>query len=47
MHCQLGQMKRAVKRSGGVGKKVSKYKAGSEIIECKTRNIEKYIGRQT
>ena len=33
MHCQLGQMERAVERSGGVGKKVSKYEAGSEILE--------------
>ena len=33
MHCQPGQMERAVERSGWVGKKVSIYDAGSEIIK--------------
>ena len=33
MQCQLGQMERTVERSGGVGKKVSKYEAGSESIK--------------
>ena len=42
MHCRSGQMERAVERSGGVGKKVSRYDAGSESIERKTRNILKY-----
>ena len=31
--CQSGQMERAVERSGGGGKKVSRYDAGSESIE--------------
>ena len=33
MHRQLGQMDRAVNRSGGVGKKVSEYEAGIELSE--------------
>ena len=33
MHCQLGQMEQAVRRSGGLGKKVSEYEAGSELSE--------------
>ena len=32
MHCQLGHMELAVKRSGGVGK-WSEYEAGSELSE--------------
>ena len=32
MYCQLGQMERAVERSGRVGKKVSEYEAGSKFI---------------
>ena len=31
MHCQLGQVERAVERSGGVGEEVSEYEAGSEF----------------
>ena len=33
LHCQPRQMERTVERSGGVGKKVSRYDAGSEIVE--------------
>ena len=33
MHCQLGQMERAVKRSGGVGSQASEKEAGSDIFE--------------
>ena len=35
MHCQLGRMERAVERSGGVGKKVSKYEAGNGVKDKK------------
>ena len=33
MYCQSGQMERAFERFGGVGRKVSRYDAGSESIE--------------
>ena len=33
MYCLSGHMERAVERSGGVGKKVSRYDAGRESIE--------------
>ena len=33
MYCQSGQMERAVERSGGIGKKVSKSEAGGACIE--------------
>ena len=46
MHCQLGQMERAVRRSGGVGKKVSEYEAGSELCERKSSHIQRHGGRQ-
>ena len=33
MYCPSGQMERAAERFGGVGKKVSKYDAGSARVE--------------
>ena len=33
MHCQSGQLERVFERSGCVGKKVSTYDAGSEIVK--------------
>ena len=47
MYCQSGQMERAVERSGGVGKKVSRYDAGSvsmveDKIRLQSRATEKY-----
>ena len=41
MDCKLGQMERAVERSGGVGQKMSKYEAGSLFSER-----QRYGGRQ-
>ena len=41
MYCQSGRMERAVERSGGVGKKVSRYDAGSESNELKTRKYRR------
>ena len=46
MCCQLGQVGRTAERSGGVGKKVSKYEAGCARGEWKTRNILKHDGRR-
>ena len=46
MYCQSGEIERAVVRSGWVGKKVSKYDAGSEIIKLETRSIERHGGKQ-
>ena len=46
MHCQSGQMERAVEKSGGVGKKMSRHVARIKIVEWKTRNVEAHGGRQ-
>ena len=46
MHCQLGQVERAVERSGEVGKGSQNMRQEVELSECKARHIQTHVGRQ-
>ena len=45
-YCQLGEMEHVTEESSGAGEAMSRYDAGREILERKTRSSEGHGGRQ-